>query len=107
MQTFRKDPMLAPIAKAIGSTLSDRSRLLFFLDGDHSYETVRRELGEIRRDFPSASLLLHDTFFQSNESNYNTGPYRALQEFISEQAGYYASLVTATGLPGMTLLHRR
>jgi len=50
---------------------------LFFLDGDHSYESVRRELEAILARFPRAAILVHDTFYQAKESGYNIGPYKA------------------------------
>ncbi len=34
---------------------------LFFLDGDHSYEAVCRELALIHDEVPTAVMLLHDT----------------------------------------------
>ncbi len=79
-------------------------RLLFFLDGDHSYETVRHELAEITRVMPEANILLHDTFFQSSDSGYNTGPYRAIQDVLMKFSGRYSLFSTKLGLPGMTLL---
>ena len=54
-------------------------RPLFFVDGDHAYESVREELTQIFSTVPDASALAHDTFFQSAESNYNVGPARAWQ----------------------------
>ncbi len=38
-------------------------RPLFFIDGDHSYENVYRELRMIHRVRPEATVLLHDTRF--------------------------------------------
>ena len=40
---------------------------LFFVDGDHAYESVRDELNKIFSTVPDASALAHDTFFQSAE----------------------------------------
>jgi cephalosporin hydroxylase len=37
---------------------------LCMLDGDHSYETVTRELRMISEAAPSATILVHDTFHQ-------------------------------------------
>jgi cephalosporin hydroxylase len=78
--------------------------LLFFLDGDHSYETVKHELIEIIKAVPEANILLHDTFFQSSSSGYNTGPYRAINDVLMEFPNIYSALSTKLGLPGMTLL---
>ena len=77
--------------------------VLFFLDGDHAYDTVARELAAVRAIAPSAAALLHDTFNQGRESGYNVGPYRALMEFALSQN--LAVQHTALGLPGMSLVH--
>lgn len=81
-------------------------RPLFFIDGDHSYESVKRELTEILRSVPEAAVLLHDTFCQSSESGYNIGPYLAINEVLETMPSQYSSLSMATGLPGMTLLYQ-
>lgn len=78
--------------------------LLFFLDGDHAYESVSRELNEIMEKRPGASILIHDTFNQSSDSGYNTGPWRAVEDSLRVFPRRYAHLSTQTGLPGMTLL---
>ena len=79
-------------------------RPLFFLDGDHKYRSVKRELKNIMKYVPEAWILIHDTFFQSSQSGYNTGPYRALQTVLRETPHKYKVLSVNTGLPGMTLL---
>lgn len=80
------------------------SRPLFFIDGDHSYSSVRRELESILQHAPAASLLLHDTFRQSANSGYNNGPYEAMEEVLSADPGRFEVLRQNQGLPGMTLL---
>ena len=80
---------------------------LFFLDGDHKFSSVKRELKGIMKSVPKAWILTHDTFFQSRESGYNTGPYRAIQTALKDRPHKYKVLSTATGLPGMTLLYFR
>ena len=76
---------------------------LFFLDGDHSYESVRDELNGIKDMVPRAVILAHDTFFQGKEFGYNCGPYEALSKFISQ---YHLPLQsTNLGLPGMSLTY--
>lgn len=88
----------------------EKSRIrlpLFFLDGDHRYESVRRELCGIRSAAPNAVILVHDTFFQSAESGYNTGPHRAINEMMGTAPGAYSIVSTSLGLPGMTLLYPR
>lgn len=81
-------------------------RTLVFIDGDHSYESVRRELAGIVEAMPDAAILLHDTFFQSSQSGYNIGPYKAVAEIIARMPDKYRVLSTTTGLPGMTLLYK-
>lgn len=78
--------------------------LLFFVDGDHSYESVKRELNAIIKNHPGAKVLLHDTLYQSKDSKYNIGPWKAIDEFLKTHKRY-KRLSTSTGLPGMTLLY--
>ena len=82
-------------------------RPLFFLDGDHSYTSVRRELVSIIDTVCNASVLVHDTFWQSEESGYNTGPYRAIQDVLQETDTSFDVYAQNIGLPGMTLLWKR
>ena len=79
---------------------------LFFIDGDHGYESVLRELSAIASEIPDASILLHDTFNQSPASGYNVGPYRAIQEVLRSHPGRYRRIDSGLGLPGMTLLYQ-
>ena len=79
-------------------------RPLFFVDGDHAYESVRDELNEIFSAVPDASAMAHDTFFQSAESNYNVGPARAIDEIAAKFASRFRVIKSGLGLPGMTLL---
>lgn len=82
-------------------------RALFFVDGDHSYESVRRELSAILTEVVNPVVLLHDTFYQSSDSNYNTGPFQAVQDVLKNPPSIreYKTIVTNTGLPGMTLIY--
>lgn len=80
---------------------------LFFIDGDHAYESVLRELSAVVSEIPGASVLLHDTFYQSRESGYNVGPSRAIEDVLSAHPGRYKRLDSGLGLPGMTLLYPR
>ena len=89
----------------IANSLDDTSNIMFFLDGDHEYESVLRELNGVYDNFPQAVILAHDTFYQSKESNYNIGPHLALNKFLKEHPDHYKSLSTNLGLPGMTLLY--
>jgi cephalosporin hydroxylase len=81
-------------------------RTLVFIDGDHSYESVRRELVGIIEAMPNAAILLHDTFYQSEQSGYNIGPYKAVTEILATMPGAYRVMATTTGLPGMTFLYK-
>lgn len=79
---------------------------LVFIDGDHSYESVKRELTGIIQNMPTANVLLHDTFYQSPASGYNIGPYRAIVDALAAVPNDFKVMATTTGLPGMTLLYR-
>jgi len=81
-------------------------RPLFFIDGDHEYQSVKRELLGVLQEIPSAAVLLHDTFYQSARSGYNIGPYRAIQDALSLLPDQYRVISTHEGLPGMTFLYR-
>ena len=78
---------------------------LFLLDGDHSYESVLRELTGVTSEVPDAAVLLHDTFYQSKESGYNIGPNQAIGEVLAALPARYRMLHSGLGLPGMTLLY--
>jgi cephalosporin hydroxylase len=80
---------------------------LFFLDGDHSHASVRRELDGIAAAVPGAAILVHDAFFQSSGSGYNVGPHRAIQEAVERHPSRWEVLHSGLGLPGMTLLFPR
>jgi cephalosporin hydroxylase len=80
---------------------------LFFLDGDHRYSSVIRELNGINQHVKNPVLVIHDTFYQSSESNYNIGPYTAIKEFLAASKENYGMLSTDTGLPGLTVLFKK
>ena len=84
--------------------VSETCRPVVYIDGDHSYSAVKRELGEIIKNMPNASILLHDTFYQSAESGYKLGPYKAITDTLSNMPHRYKIISTNTGLPGLTLL---
>lgn len=79
---------------------------LIFIDGDHAYESVKRELTGIIKNIPQANILLHDTFFQSEKSGYNVGPHQAIKGILTEMPARFKVMSTTTGLPGMTLLYQ-
>lgn len=78
---------------------------LFFVDGDHSYESVKRELEGIIREASRASILLHDTFYQHGNSKYNVGPYQAIKDILKSFPNTYSEIHTDTGIPGITFLY--
>lgn len=82
----------------------EQIRPLFFLDGDHSYDSVYRELSYIIQQVHFAGILIHDTFFQSSASGYNIGPYLAIQDVLNEVKPKVCILSQNLGLPGMTLI---
>ena len=88
-------------------TLPENSCVLFFVDDNHSYESVKRELEAIVNEVKTPKVLLHDTFFQSPDSGYNVGPYRVVQEVLAAQmeSRRLRTMETKTGLPGMTLVY--
>ncbi len=79
---------------------------LVFIDGDHSYASVKRELLGVIENIPKVNILLHDTFYQSEKSGYNIGPHQAIAEILLETPGRFKVMSTSTGLPGMTLLYQ-
>lgn len=82
-----------------------KKRALFYVDGDHSYESVYRELTAILENVPDAVILLHDTFYQSEGSQYNIGPFQAIQDIIVKTNYKDKRIETAgMGLPGMSLV---
>ena len=91
------------VARELHATIGPAGSPLFFLDGDHEYETVLRELQGIRGFARSATVLVHDTFNQDAQSAYNIGPFRALAEFAAARRTPVHS--TALGLPGMSLTY--
>lgn len=68
---------------------------LFFIDGDHLYENVLRELFLIERVCPVHSLLLHDT-------NYDPGA--AIRTYLSREREDLYEVYYVDSAPGMTLL---
>lgn len=79
---------------------------LFFVDGDHEYGSVLKELKTIHENVGDANILLHDTFYQTAESGYNVGPFLAVRDFLKSFPNEYKRIDSNIGLPGMTLLYR-
>ncbi len=76
---------------------------LVFIDGDHDKNSVIRDIKEILEVAPFAAMLIHDTFYQPG-SNYNHGPYEAVNEILDKLKGYDIIQVRL-GRPGMTLIY--
>lgn len=83
----------------------DNPKTLFFVDGDHEYDTVRRELETILKSVKDPVILLHDAFYQIAISKYNIGPHQAIEDVLEKMSIKCKRIDTMTGLPGMTLLH--
>lgn len=94
------------VSLGIAKSLPSDARLLFFLDGDHEFESVLRELRGILAARPDAIILVHDTFDQSADAGYNLGPYRAVERILEESRFMLHKMTVNTGLPGLTLLYR-
>jgi cephalosporin hydroxylase len=92
------------VAAKMARSFASSASLMFFLDGDHSFESVSRELQTITSTFPFASILIHDTFYQDPACGYNIGPYQAIQQLLGKVPSRYQLIETRTGLPGMSLL---
>lgn len=90
--------------KIIDTLVAKNPKLLFFVDGDHEYSSVRRELEGILQHAPSASILLHDTFCQSESSGYNIGPFKAIEDVLTRLPDVFSIYRQDLGLPGMILL---
>lgn len=88
----------------IVSKLKQKTKCLFFLDGDHSYDSVYRELMGIDKFKTRNCMIIHDTFNQTAESGYNIGPFKAVNDFLSRSKKTYQMVKTDLGLPGMTVL---
>ncbi|MDP2385903.1 MAG: class I SAM-dependent methyltransferase [Bacteroidota bacterium] len=84
-----------------------KGKVLFFVDGDHSYESVKKELETILEHVPDAVVLLHDTFYQSEEAKYNVGPHKAVKEVMAKHGEKYTVLSINMGLPGMSLVYKK
>ena len=92
------------VALDVWRRLGQPRRPLFFVDGDHAYESVRDELSKIFSASGDASALAHDTFFQSADSGYNVGPARAVDDVMQSFPGRFKVIKSGLGLPGMTLM---
>lgn len=91
----------------ICNSKEDVEKPLFLLDGDHSFESVYRELKGIISVIDNPIVLIHDTFYQSKKSGYNVGPYKAIRKIMLENEGKFKIISTKNGLPGMTLLYNK
>ena len=95
------------VALAQWEKLGRPPRPLFFVDGDHAYQSVATELRRVFAVITDASALVHDTFFQPEDADYNVGPALAVRDVVAEQAGRFDVIASNLGLPGMTLMASR
>jgi len=65
--------------------LGGPERSVFFLDGDHSYTAVTRELQEIAAAAPRAVILVHDTSHPVEDTE------SAVEDFLSREGEAYRS----------------
>lgn len=94
------------VSLKIYKDLQENTRVLFYLDGDHSYETVYRELFSILEKVNKPNVLLHDTFYQTEDSGYNIGPAKAIEDILLKFSHIkFKRIDTNTGLPGMSFLY--
>ena len=90
----------------IYNSLGADAKALFYIDGDHGYSSVLRELDAILKAIKKPHILLHDTFYQTPEAGYNIGPYRAIEDVIAKYPQFFLKRIdTNTGLPGMSFLY--
>jgi hypothetical protein len=102
---YQEDGLVKSIEIFRSSSIENK-RALFYVDGDHSYESVYKELLTILSTVPEAIVLLHDTFYQSYESNYNIGPNLAINDVLNNLPAVFNRIDTQLGLPGMTLIYK-
>lgn len=93
-------------ALQIWKAADSRRQALFFVDGDHEFASVQRELEAIDRSVDDPVIIVHDSFDQTREAGYNTGPRRAVEDFLAHRPNKYLAVEAQFGLPGMTLLYR-
>ena len=84
------------------------ARVLFFIDGDHAYDSVLREITAIVSCLEEFHLLAHDTFVQKPEAK---GQFReswlACATGLELSAREYRWFNVGFGSPGMTYLWGR
>ncbi len=101
--SYQADALKHGIQILINNNVKDHD-ILFYIDGDHEFDSVDKELKIIFEKFPKSNILLHDTFFQTTESNYNIGPFLAIKNYLNSLNKDYKIINTNLGLPGMTLI---
>lgn len=76
----------------------DAKRPLFFLDDDHMFDHVRRQLYMIAEVEPGAVMLIHDVMKVEKVGGDSVWvahePHRAIMDFLSQHGGYEAVFVT-------------
>ena len=85
--------------------MSSAKRFLFFLDGDHQFTSVSRELLGIIKKIPKADILIHDTIDLGPRSGCGNGPHRAVDFILQKYPGRFQKIELVQGRPGMTYLY--
>lgn len=93
------------VAIDIAEKAGNDARILFFVDGDHLYNSVYNEVSNLLVKFPTQNILVHDTFYQCSQSGYNVGPAQAVNDALANVPNDFRILKTDLGGPGMTLLY--
>jgi hypothetical protein len=80
--------------------------ILFFIDGDHHEDSVRREIqGLLHLHLPKYNLLFHDAYL-SRRKDYYCGVFKAIDDLLLQNKSLSIPNKTFinTGLPGMYFL---
>lgn len=106
VQFHREDGLVGALAEYQRVKSSHpEARVLFFIDGDHAYDSVLREITAIVSGLEEFHLLAHDTFVQKPEAK---GQFReswlACATGLELSAREYRWLNVGFGSPGMTYL---
>jgi len=107
VQLHRGDGIIKALELCNGKSKDDS--FLFFVDGDHSYNSVKRELELIFKNIPLATVLIHDTFYQADKSGYNVSPCQAVLNSVTGERNILDVFLITTnlGLPGMALICKK
>jgi predicted O-methyltransferase YrrM len=81
--------------------------VLVYVDGDHSRESVKRDLAIWDKLPQGSGILAHDVFYQT-PSTYNVGPWQSFQELLQAQKSNISQVQwQLLGLPGMAFVSKK